>query len=98
MEKVVCIIRRPEGHNRRCEPTDEEARAIRVWTERTRICLELEDGREIYFPATNMRRLRGAHEEQLAEVQITSEGAALRWENLDEDLTIEGILAGRWRS
>ena len=36
-------------------------------------------------------------DELLAEVRIEARGKALRWRELDEDLTVEGILAGRWR-
>ncbi len=72
------------------------ARAIRAWTEGRRICVALVDGREVSFPAEKYRRLGGATEEQLREVQIEARGRALRWESIDEDLSIDGILAGRW--
>lgn len=62
----------------------------------TRVWVELEDGREIGFPADKFRRLRDASDELLAKVRVEARGRALRWEELDEDLSIEGILAGRW--
>jgi hypothetical protein len=58
--------------------------------------VELDDGREIAFPADRFRRLRDATEEQLRQVHIEARGRALRWEELDEDLSIEGVFAGRW--
>ncbi len=73
-----------------------EARAVRAWVENKKIWIELQDGRVIGFPADKYRRLRNAKEELLAKVCIEARGKALRWEELDEDLTVDGILAGRW--
>ncbi len=72
------------------------ARAVRAWARDRKVWIELEDGREIGFPAANYRRLREASDENLATVRIEAHGKALRWEELDEDLTVAGILAGRW--
>ncbi len=58
--------------------------------------MELNDGREVSFPADNFTRLRNASPDLLAKVQIEARGKALRWEELDEDLTVAGILAERW--
>ena len=35
--------------------------------------------------------------EQLREVTLELNGFALRWEDLDEDLTVPGIVAGRFQ-
>ena len=74
----------------------QNARAVRAWVRDRKIWVELEDGREVGFPAENYRRLRDATNEALAQVEIAAGGCALRWENIDEDLTISGILEGRW--
>ncbi len=76
--------------------TDQGARATRAWASDRKLWVELEDGRVIGFPADKFRRLRDADEASLAKVRIEARGRALRWEELDEDLTIDGILAGRW--
>ena len=73
-----------------------DARAVRVWVDGRTVWTALEDGRTVGFPADKFRLLRDATEESLAKVKIEARGKALRWEDLDEDLTIEGILAGRW--
>ena len=73
------------------------ARAIRVWVEGRKVWIELDDGRELGFPADKFRRLRDASDTLLGKVCIEARGKALRWEELDEDLTVQGILAGRWR-
>ncbi|WP_040919059.1 DUF2442 domain-containing protein [Leptonema illini] len=59
--------------------------------------LELSDGRLLAFPADRFRLLKNATEEQLARISIRLNGAALRWEELDEDLTVQGILDGRFQ-
>ena len=61
------------------------------------VWIALEDGRIVGFPADKFRLLRDATEESLAKVRIEARGKALRWDELDEDLPVEGILAGRWQ-
>ena len=61
------------------------------------VFLELTDGRIVGFPADRFRRLKGASAEQLREVQLELEGYALRWAELDEDITVPGIVAGRFQ-
>jgi hypothetical protein len=61
------------------------------------VYLELHDGRIFGFPADRFRILATASEEQLAKVQIELNGYALRWEELDEDLTVPGIVAGQFQ-
>lgn len=72
------------------------ARAVAVRVEQRKVWIELDDGRTIGFPANKFRRLRHADDELLSGVRIEVHGRALRWEELDEDLSIDGILAGRW--
>ena len=72
------------------------ARVVRAWIDGRKVWIELDDGREIGFPADKYRRLKDASNESLSKVRIEARGKALRWEELDEDLSIDGILAGRW--
>ena len=74
-----------------------EPAALRAWTEGRIVYVELHDGRIVGFPADRFRILATASEEQLAKVQIELNGYALRWEELDEDLTVPGIVAGRFQ-
>lgn len=74
----------------------QSAIAVRAWLNNRKMWIELDDGREIGFPVDKYRRLRDANDEQLEKVKIDARGKALRWEELDEDLSIDGILAGRW--
>ena len=71
--------------------------AINAYSEGRNIFIELTDGRTISFPADRFKILAKATEEELKEVTIRLNGYALRWENLDEDLTVKGILAGNFQ-
>jgi hypothetical protein len=59
------------------------------------VCVRLTDGREIRFPASKNRRLREATPEQLGNIEIICNGTGLHWPDLDEDLSVLGILEGR---
>lgn len=74
-----------------------EPAALRAWAEGRTIYVELHDGRIIGFPADRFRRLAAASEAQLSAVKIELNGYALRWEAIDEDLTVAGVVAGRFQ-
>jgi len=78
-------------------PVAVEPAAIRVWVAERMIYFELTDGRVIGFPADRFRILKGATDEQLQQVTLRLNGFALRWEELDEDITVPGIVAGKFQ-
>jgi len=57
----------------------------------------LTDGRIVGFPSNRFKRLRDASSEQLVKVSLELNGYALRWEELDEDITVPGVVAGRFQ-
>lgn len=61
------------------------------------VYLELTDGRIIGFPSARFRLLATATDEQLKRITLRLDGAALRWDELDEDLTVRGIVEGRFQ-
>lgn len=71
--------------------------AIKAWCEGRTIFVELTDGRLIGFPADRFRLLKGATNEQLKQVELRLNGYALRWEELDEDITVKGIVLGNFQ-
>jgi len=79
------------------QPVAVEPAASRAWSEGRMVFIELHDGRIVGFPADRFRILSRATDEQLARVQIELNGYALRWEELDEDITVPGIVAGRFQ-
>ena len=73
-----------------------EPAALRARAEGRTIFVELHDERIGGFPADRFRILAAATDEQLARVKVEVNGYALRWEELDEDITVPGIVAGRF--
>lgn len=71
--------------------------ALRAWAEERMIFIELTDGRIIGFRADRFRILKAASDEELKKLTMEVNGFALRLEELDEDLTVEGIVAGRFQ-
>ena len=74
-----------------------EALASRVWVEGRTVFIELTDGRQIGFPADRFKILSKASDKLLQNVTLRLNGYALRWEELDEDLTVQGIVEGRFQ-
>ena len=74
-----------------------EPAALRAWAEKRMIYMELTDGRIVGFPADRFCILSQASDEQLQDVHLEVDGHALRWEVLDEDLTVAGVVAGRFQ-
>ncbi len=58
------------------------------------IHVEFEDGRSVSFPITASPRLAKGKPRQLNNIEISPHG--LHWPDLDEDLSLRGILAGRY--
>lgn len=74
-----------------------EPAALKAWAKDRTIFIELTDGRIIGFPADRFKILKNASNEDLKEVTIRLNGFALRWEKLDEDITVSGIVAGNFQ-
>jgi len=73
-----------------------EPAALRAWAEGRTIFVEVHDERIVGFPADRFRILAAATDEQLSRVKIEVNRYALRWEELDEDIAVPGIVAGRF--
>lgn len=74
-----------------------EPMAVKVWTEKRIVYLELADQRIIGFPANRFKILKAASDELLKKVELRMDGTALRWEELDEDITVRGIVLGNFQ-
>ncbi len=74
-----------------------EPAALRVWVDGRMVFLELTDGRIVGFPANRFQRLKQATVQQLLGVTLELDGYALRWKELDEDITVPGIVSGRFQ-
>lgn len=76
---------------------DLDPRALSARVEGRMVFIELTDGRLIGFPADRFRLLANATDEALNQVELCLNGAALRWEALDEDISVRGIVEGRFQ-
>lgn len=89
-------MKKSMGAKARKLPAEEPA-AVRAWTEGRTVYVELTDGRIVGFPADRFRLLRRASTKQLRDVKLRLNGHALRWESLDEDITVPGVVAGHFQ-
>lgn len=69
------------------------ARATAVRFDEYSMWVDLDDGRTLGVPLAWFPRLLHATPEQRAQATISPSG--LHWEELDEDISIAGLLAGR---
>lgn len=70
--------------------------AEKAWYENGMICMILSDKKEIRFPVYLNEKLRNASEKQVANIEIICNGTGLNWPDLDEDLSVVGIMEGRF--
>ncbi len=67
-----------------------------AWYEDNMICLKLSDGKEVHFPVDKNRKLRQATDEQRGNMELICNGTGLHWPDLDEDLSVIGIMKGKF--
>jgi len=80
----------------KCLVSDLRVKAGSVRVTRNWVCVRLSDGREIRFPISKSRRLRDASLRAVQNVELTSNGTGIHWPDLDEDLSVQGIIEGRF--
>ena len=59
------------------------------------LSLELSDGRTISVPLAWYPRLLHASPEERKHWRLIAKGRGIHWEDLDEDISVAGLLAGR---
>jgi hypothetical protein len=57
--------------------------------------VQLDDGRSPSVPLTWYPRLLDATEAERGDYELIGEGEGIHWPELDEDISVEGLLAGR---
>lgn len=57
------------------------------------LVVHLVDGRTVAVPLEWFPRLRDASPEERAEWRLIGRGIGIRWERLDEDISVRGLLA-----
>jgi hypothetical protein len=68
-------------------------RAVRVTDEQ--LIVELTDGRELFVPLSWYPRLSYGRPAERARWEMIGRGDGIHWPDLDEDISVEGLLAGR---
>ena len=59
------------------------------------LSVDLSDGRTISVPLTWFPRLLSASPEERNNWRLIGKGHGIHWEDIDEDISIEGLLAGK---
>ena len=67
-----------------------------AWYEKGMICLLMSDKKEIRFPVEVNTKLKKATEQQRNNIEIICNGTGLHWPDLDEDLSVIGIIEGKY--
>ena len=70
-------------------------RARRLAFDRDTMWVELDDGRSLGVPLAWFPRLMRATAEQRENYRIGYSGNGLHWDDLGEDISVEGLLSGR---
>lgn len=76
--------------------TKPRARAVRYDQAEDRLIVDLANGSTFAFPPRLLQGFETATPDQIAEVEILGHGFGLRWESLDADFTVAGLMAGRF--
>jgi hypothetical protein len=71
-----------------------EALATEVWCDEDNLWVRLSDGRQLAVPLAYYPRLLHATAAQRARYQISGGGRAIHWDEIDEDLSVEGLILG----
>ena len=72
----------------------QEAHAQNIKVDEDNLVVDLVDGRTITVPLAWYPRLWHGNERERANFEIIGDGAYIHWPDLDEDLTVIGILPG----
>lgn len=94
MSDAEILAQIPAARAREAQERRAGLRAISANYDRAarRVILELTNGFSFAFPVRAIRALRRATSAQLGNVAIDPSGSALRWEELDVDLSVPGLL------
>jgi hypothetical protein len=71
-----------------------QANATKVWFDDDNMWVLLSDGRQLSIPLPYFPRLLKASSEQRKQYEFSGGGTGIHWEELDEDISVEGLLFG----
>lgn len=67
----------------------------KAWYENNMICLRMSDRQEIRFQVELNKKLMNASDRHRSDIKIICAVTGLHWPDLDEDLSVNGIIEGR---
>jgi hypothetical protein len=73
----------------------QSARAVDVKVTEDELSVVLEDGRTLVVPVAWYPRLAHSSQRQRARWRLIGRGLGIHWPAIDEDISVEGLLAGR---
>ncbi len=71
------------------------ARAVDVKVTVEELSVDLEDGRTLVVPLAWYPRLLSSSQRERTRWRLIGRGSGIHWPELDEDISVEGLLAGR---
>ena len=66
-----------------------------ITTTEDTLCIDLSDGRTISVPLAWFPRLLYSSPEERNNWRLIGKGHGIHWEDIDEDISVEGLLAGK---
>ncbi len=73
----------------------QEARALQVSVTNEELAVDLADGRTVVVPLAWYPRLVHGTRQERNRWRLIGRGVGIHWPDLDEDISVEGLLAGR---
>jgi len=95
-EEILAQIPAARARAKEASRTQPRARAATFDAATRRVRIELKNGCVFEFPVDLAQGLRGVPADVLEQVEIFPGGRALRWDALDVDFSVPGLVAGRF--
>lgn len=72
-----------------------EASAKKVWFDEYNMWIGMTDGRQLSVPLEYFPRPNNANPEQREKYVLSGNGTGIHWDELDEDISVQGLLLGK---
>jgi hypothetical protein len=92
--EITAQIRAARARTRRLAQTEPRGKRARYDRETGLVTVELTSGAFFGFPARSSAWLRNATDDDLTNVEVSPGGDGLRWDSLDADFSVPGLIHG----
>ncbi len=96
--EIFAQIPAARARERSASKTEPRARHARYDSRTGLVLIELTSGAYFGFPARAIRWLKGATDSDLTNVEVSPNGDALRWDSIDMDLSVPGLVSSAFGS